>query len=90
MQAFKIIVKGKVQGVSYRMHAKKMAHQLSVYGWVKNCENGDVMMEVHGDESSVENMIRWCNKGPALARVDRLDVEEVVYEPDFKTFEIVK
>lgn len=90
MQAFKVIVKGKVQGVGYRASAKKIAHQLSVYGWVKNYADGNVMMEIHGDESSVENMIRWCNKGPALARVDSLDVEEVSYEPEFKTFEIVK
>lgn len=89
MNGFKIIIKGKVQGVSYRASAQKTAVQLHLKGWVKNNKNGDVEMEIHGDDAKIESMLQWCNKGPALAKVDKLEVENIPFNESYKSFEIV-
>ncbi len=88
MNGFKVIIKGKVQGVSYRAAAKKTATQLHLYGWVKNNDNGDVEMEIHGGDEKIESMLQWCNKGPVLAKVDKLEVENIPYNDCYKSFEI--
>ena len=37
-----LIVKGRVQGVFYRVYTRKKAIELNLTGWVKNTYNGDV------------------------------------------------
>ena len=88
MLGAKILVIGNVQGVSYRAAARKTAMQLQLNGWVKNNKNGSVEMEVHGDDSKIESMMQWCNKGPALAKVEKLQVENIPFNDTYKTFDI--
>jgi acylphosphatase len=87
MRNYTIIVKGKVQKVSYRFSAQQMAIRLKLTGYVKNMANGDVMIEAEGTEENINRLIEWCYVGPPLA-----EVEEVIpYESDwkgYKTFEL--
>ena len=70
-----IKVQGRVQGVYFRASAKQKAQMLGLKGSVKNLDDGSVFMEVQGTEESVNQMEEWCKHGPALARVDKLDIE---------------
>ncbi len=84
----KVIIKGLVQGVFYRVHTKNTADKLGVKGYVKNLANGSVEAVFEGDTQAVAMMIDWCHKGPEISRIDHVDTQEIKPLSDFKTFEI--
>jgi acylphosphatase len=45
---------GKVQAVGFRFQAQMLAQKVGVTGWVKNLEDGDVLLEVQGTASQLE------------------------------------
>jgi acylphosphatase len=63
-----------VQGVSYRYSAVHEAARLGVTGWVRNTAAGSVELEVQGEPSAVDALLRWAETGPVGARVDRMVV----------------
>ena len=77
MIAFKIKVKGKVQGVFYRKYTVEKAQSLSLCGWVKNREDGSVEIFAEGDKQIIDMLISWCKTGPKNAVVMDIDVSEV-------------
>ncbi len=87
LKHFKIIVSGKVQGVFYRACAKEKADEWNIKGFVRNESNGDVYIEAEAEEDVLYKFIKWCNMGPAGAKVDRIEAMpgELV---GFTTFDI--
>ncbi len=75
MKHLKIKVIGKVQGVWFRASTKDKADELGLHGYVKNEPDGSVFIEVSGAEKLIEDFLKWVKKGPELARVDELIVE---------------
>jgi acylphosphatase len=73
----RLTIAGRVQGVGYREWAIATARQLGLAGWVRNLTDGSVEALVVGEEHAVGRMIDACRRGPALARVDDIDVEPV-------------
>jgi acylphosphatase len=73
-------VTGRVQGVFYRAWAQGEARELGVSGWIRNCVDGTVEAELSGEEHDVARMIERMHRGPSNARVDQVDVEDVVAE----------
>lgn len=71
----RLIVRGRVQGVFYRQSTKEEARRLGIMGWVRNQNDGSVAVEAVGPRTAVEELIKWCHKGPPSARVDAVDVE---------------
>jgi acylphosphatase len=65
----RVVVVGRVQGVWFRESCRSEAIARSVYGWVRNCEDGSVEAVFEGAAGSVEAMIAWCRVGPAHASV---------------------
>lgn len=76
MKHLKIKVTGKVQGVWFRVNTKDKADELGLSGYVKNEPDGSVFIEVSGEDEPVEHFLKWVKKGPELARVDDLIVED--------------
>ena len=64
---YHVIFYGQVQGVGFRYRAYYAAYQLGLTGWVRNCYDGSVEMEVQGSEVSIREMLariqqqRWIN-----------------------------
>lgn len=73
LKHFKIIVSGKVHGVFYRASAKEKADEWGIKGFVRNEPNGDVYIEAEGEEDVLYKFIKWCNMGPARAKVERIN-----------------
>ena len=89
MKHIDIIVKGTVQGVSFRAATKAVADQLGVRGLIKNEPNGDLFIAAEGDDVSVEMFLEWCQEGPEHAIVT--SVESVEGElKNYRNFDIVK
>ena len=70
-----VFVSGIVQGVGYRFTTAKQAKQLGVSGWVRNLPDDRVEGVFEGTKAAVEQMIRWCHKGPLGAVVKDVIVE---------------
>jgi len=84
----RVIISGKVQGVCFRMEAKRVADRFNVYGWVKNNRDGTVEAVFEGNINDVNSVIEWCKKGPPYSRVVRVDVEQGTYTGAFEEFDV--
>jgi len=62
------------------------AQRLGVNGWVRNLPDGRVEAVFEGSKTVVEEIIRWCHKGPTAAVVKDVAVEYEELE-DLRGFE---
>ena len=88
VQARYLIITGKVQGVGFRPFIYRLAHQLGLYGSVRNC-TGQVEVHIQGSESSLE---RFCNEIiPAAPTISEPYIQstESVQAEDCSDFEIL-
>ncbi|MEP6464977.1 MAG: acylphosphatase [Parafilimonas sp.] len=85
-----IVVKGKVQGVFFRKHTKKVADELNIQGWVKNTYEGHVEIIAHGMEDAMIKLIEWCRQGPPKADVSDITVKDIIADESFKSFYIYR
>jgi acylphosphatase len=69
-----ITVTGRVQGVGYRFWALNHARDLDLSGFVRNCADGSVYLEVEGDPDNVRCMIDLCHNGPVHSHVAEITV----------------
>lgn len=74
MTAKKIRCFGKVQGVFFRASTKSVAENLGLKGWVKNENDGTVLIHAEGDETKLEELYKWCKEGPEFASVKEVKV----------------
>lgn len=74
--ARRYVVAGRVQGVGFRWFMHDAAAREGVHGWVRNLADGGVEVMVEGDAESVDRLEAAIRRGPASARVERVDVEE--------------
>ncbi len=81
-----ILFYGRVQGVGFRYYAKYRARLLSLTGWVRNCYDGSVEMEVQGREADIRQMIGQLSQDSWI-RIDRLEEKDLPLEEerDFHT-----
>lgn len=84
----RVKVFGLVQGVFFRHNTRLMAQKLGLKGWVRNAPDGTVEALFEGPREKVEEMIKWCHKGPPAAVVERVQVEWEEYKGEFSDFSI--
>ncbi len=77
MKNCRCIVRGRVQGVWFRRYTQNVANELGISGWVRNLEDGSVEVEASVPEELFESFIAALRKGPPLARVDDIEIEEI-------------
>ncbi len=80
MPTIHLTIKGKVQGVFYRVSAKKEALMMNLKGWVMNTEEGQVVMKVTGPTDDLNTFVNWCRKGPSRAQVEDIIVTPIPEE----------
>jgi acylphosphatase len=68
----RLIIEGKVQGVSYRNWLKSVCLEKKITGWVKNKGNGNVEAVLYGKQSIVKEVASQCYKGPSMAQVKKV------------------
>jgi acylphosphatase len=69
MIARQLVIRGRVQGVGYRMAMTEAAIALGVTGWVRNRRDGTVEALVQGEDATIERVLAWCRRGPPGANV---------------------
>ena len=88
MNCTHLIVSGRVQGVFFRANVRSKANELSLKGYAKNLENGNVEVVAQGDEEKIKELIDFIKKWPGIAKVTDMKIKHK--EPEnFKNFEIL-
>ena len=72
----RLFISGHVQGVWYRASMSNEGARIGLNGWVRNLDDGRVEAVVEGSGDGIQEMIAWCRKGPPMARVDDIAVED--------------
>ncbi len=81
-------ITGRVQGVAFRWETQRVAEQHQVKGWVRNLPDRRVEAVFEGPRPQVEAVLAWCHQGPAIARVDAVDVQWEDFKGEFEGFSI--
>jgi DNA ligase D-like protein (predicted 3'-phosphoesterase) len=69
-------VRGGVQGVGFREAAVARAGELGVLGWVRNEDDGTVLVHAEGPDEAVEAFVEWLGAGPRGAAVEEVAVDK--------------
>ena len=83
-----IVIHGRVQGVFFRASTQEKAVELGLTGWVRNREDGTVEAVAEGEKDKLDELVKWCHKGPPDARVTQVEVRGEPYTREFKEFSI--
>ena len=70
----RVLISGRVQGVSFRAYARDRARQAGVEGWVRNLPDGRVEAVFEGTHQAVQRLVSWCYSGPTHAQVEKVEV----------------
>ncbi|UAL29248.1 acylphosphatase [Nocardioides rotundus] len=71
-----VVVRGMVQGVSYRWTTQQEAERLHVRGWVRNEPDGSVRAHLEGEPEQVAELVAWMRQGPSGAQVESVDEQQ--------------
>ncbi len=82
------MVDGLVQGVGFRFYVHRHASSLGLTGFASNLVDGKVEIEVEGDRSAIEELIKLTKIGPRSAQVTNLSVEWKDFQSRYSHFEI--
>ena len=86
--SYKLMVRGKVQGVFFRDSVKNRAQELELKGWVRNKSDGSVEILAVGTKYAVEKMVQFCREGPGSAQVLEVRAEKYPTTESFPDFRI--
>jgi DNA ligase D-like protein (predicted 3'-phosphoesterase) len=78
--ALRAVVRGQVQGVGFREATRRRALQLGVLGWVRNADDGSVLVHAEGPAPAVGELQAFLREGPRGARISALEAEPVKVE----------
>jgi DNA ligase D-like protein (predicted 3'-phosphoesterase) len=78
--AVRAVVLGQVQAVGFRESTLSRARELGVMGWVRNGEDGSVLVHAEGPERAVEEVVAFLREGPPAAQVVDVKVEPAKLE----------
>ena len=84
----RVKIAGRVQGVYFRASTCQEAQGLGVTGWVRNCSDGSVELVAEGPREKLDQLIAWCHRGPAGARVTEVTVHWEEPEHGYRGFVI--
>jgi acylphosphatase len=70
-------ITGRVQGVSFRWWAREQARSLDLSGWVRNEHDGSVTARISGPAEAVGQMIERLRRGPPMASVRDVEIDDL-------------
>ncbi len=79
-RAIRAVLTGTVQGVGFREAARRRAGELGVMGWVRNADDGAVVVHAEGPSAGIDGLVGFLREGPRGAAVSEMTVDEVRVE----------
>ena len=86
-KTLRLVIHGRVQGVFFRDSMRREAQMLGIAGWVRNRSDGTVEAAVQGEPADVDAIVRWANRGPERAQVERVEIEP--HDGNYSNFEVI-
>ena len=83
MERYLIIFKGQVQGVGFRYTCQRIATELDLTGSAKNLDNGNVEVEIQGDEDKIMTFISKMLKQESYLSIDGFTVRNFIRIEDY-------
>ncbi|HET8815071.1 MAG TPA: DNA polymerase ligase N-terminal domain-containing protein [Solirubrobacterales bacterium] len=78
--AIRATVRGRVQGIGFREATLRRARRIGVFGWVRNADDGTVVVHAEGPEPAVADLAAFLEEGPRAAQVEAVEIEEAKVE----------
>jgi len=88
LKRVRAIVHGDVQGVGFRAATAQEARRAKIAGWVRNLRDGSVEVEAEGTTAAVDDLIKWLRRGPSLARVTGVEIDDSLPTAGLEGFSI--
>ncbi len=88
MDAYVLIVSGRVQGVGFRWFTEREALKRNIRGYVRNLDDGRVEILAQADASELAEFIDAIRRGPPGSRVERVDSSSVEVDSARSSFRI--
>lgn len=88
MRRIRFLVTGRVQGVAFRAYAAAEARRLCLAGFVQNRRDGAVFGEAQGQAAAVDAFAAWLQRGSPLARVERVELQDLSPVPGAEDFAV--
>lgn len=82
------IVRGRVQGVSFRQSTYDVARRLGLVEEVRNLYDGSVEVTAEGEREALEKLLEWLHQGPPAARVAFVSAEWGTATNDYDEFSV--
>lgn len=88
MEAYVVLISGRVQGVGFRWFTEKEARARDVVGYVRNLPDGRVEVLAQGESGTLAAFRERLQEGPPAARVDDVDVRPVSVDSTLAAFNV--
>jgi len=88
IKTYRILISGRVQGVGYRYFVEEKAALYKIKGYVKNTMDNNVEVVCQGPGKILDIFMDIIKKGPAFARVEKINIEEVEKSHNYGAFRI--
>ena len=75
MKEAELKIYGAVTGVGFRFAVLQKAKEFGIRGFVRNEPDRSVYIKAGGEEKNLADFVKWCRRGPALAKVQRVDLQ---------------
>jgi len=82
------VVRGRVQGVSFRYYTQRRAQELGLTGYVCNNWDGTVEVVAEGPRAALESLLSFLRVGPRAAFVTQVEVSWLPATGGFHRFEV--
>jgi acylphosphatase len=88
IEARRLLIRGRVQGVGFRWFVEREAHTLGIAGWVRNNADGSVEVLAQGSRDQLFALRSRLREGPRAARVDGVEESEARPVAELNSFRI--
>ncbi|MCI0443315.1 acylphosphatase [bacterium] len=89
MLARRYFISGDVQGVGFRYFVLREVQRIGdIKGMVRNLPDGRVEVYAEGDSENIQQLEKALHKGPGMAEVTNIRIEEETSEDQYPDFRI--
>jgi len=87
----RIVVRGRVQGVGFRLYVRDLAQRMGLSGWVRNLPDGrSVEAVVQGEAANLERFLVEVRQGPPGSYVGEWEEAAEPPEPELEGFRVTR
>ncbi len=86
--ARRYLVRGRVQGVGFRFFVREHARRLALGGFTRNLPDGRVEVMAQGQAVALADLESQLRAGPALSRVEDVEVHRAEVDDGRDGFEV--